>query len=207
MVVIFLLSVPVFGAKDGHEKLQPTRLRRLLLQKDEAGDVNVGGKLGRNRRLYHHQQEQMEEEITDDIQRRQQEDVVASTSMSLSFSMSMSMVDVSTSQPSDGRTDVDVCPQDLMPMMPCGPSYPVGTVCEYDFQFDGCSWEELKCDWINQCVCTADSGLNGDSETGRPLPPLWFCVSFARQRCPDDTTPVDLPRGPCDPDQPIPVPP
>ena len=256
IVVIFLLSASVFGTEDGHEKYSPTRIRRSL-QKDEAGDQNVGGKLGSNRRLHHLQQKQMKEENTDDIQRRRQADVATSASLSMSLSLSMSM-DMSTSQPSDGRTDVDdntsTCPEDftVLPMMPCGPSYPVGTVCDYNFQYDGCTWEELQCNWVNQvridiwqtyewlqskflaliywhspnifflihscsgynkCECISDSGLvlgggsNSDSETARPLPPLWFCISFARLRCPEDTTPVDLPRGPCDPDQPIPVPP
>jgi len=229
LVVVFLLSASVSGAEDGHESHPPTRLRRSY-QEDQVGDKNVpGGKLGRNRRLHHQQQqqqqEQKEEEIPDDIQSRQ-EDIGVSTSMSTSMSTSLSMslsmsMDMSTSQPSDGRTDVGdaddstpTCPEDftVLPTMPCGTSYPVGTVCDYNFQYEGCTWAELQCSWINQCECMADSGLvlgggSSDRETARPVPPLWFCVSFARLRCPEDTTPLDLPRGPCDPDQPIPVPP
>ena len=246
LAVLLLLSKSVFGADEGNDNRQdPTTVGRLRNDHGSddivAGDVGVGrggggGTLGRIRRLHQQQtlsverqdRDQPGQELHGDARRDLQEDVSMSMSLSTSMSLSMSMsMDMGTSQPSpptvgDGGTDPDadgvLCPEDYtsLPMMPCGPPYAVGTVCNYEYQYDGCSWEELQCNWITQCECLLDSGLLAGGEGGggggnspetatRPVPPQWVCIAFARIRCPEETTPLDLPRGPCDPDQPIPV--
>jgi len=80
--------------------------------------------------------------------------------------------------------------------------YPMGTLCEYDHLFMGCSWGDLGCSWTTRCWC--DEGRN------------WACDSKDMDRCGYNTEDGEfveeifiegLPRGKsCDPDEDLPTP-
>jgi len=80
--------------------------------------------------------------------------------------------------------------------------YPMGTSCEYDHLFTGCSWGDLGCSWTTRCSC---------DERGN-----WACMSKDMGRCGDyngDGEFVEkiliegLPRGNyCDPNAELPTP-
>jgi len=202
----------------------PTRLRQVS---SVHQDTTVE-KLGHNRRLRRVAGRQKLADYLNDRERQQQEEDVTSTatlslrtSLSMSMSMSMSMASSSLSPssapPSIGDSDVagngnsndgdGDCPADYsaLPMNSCQ-FYPLNTVCNYDYEYDGCTWDDLQCSWISQCECMEDGALlfgGNPPSDGTPVLPIWVCMSFARVRCPEETTPPDLPRGPCDPDQPI----
>lgn len=65
--------------------------------------------------------------------------------------------------------------------------------CKYNYEYDGCTWETLRCAPIMQCEC----GMFGDGN--------WACMSESRLFCPERLE--GFPRGRCDPDEPIPLPP
>jgi len=65
--------------------------------------------------------------------------------------------------------------------------------CDYNFEYDGCTWETLECSPIMECECN----LFGDGN--------WACRSEARLFCSDK--PEGFPMGRCDPNTPLPRPP
>lgn len=81
--------------------------------------------------------------------------------------------------------------------------YSVGKSCDYGHLYQGCTWQELSCQTVESCTCTADGS--------------WMCAVRSAQRCGsfdadlawvDDDLPEGLPWGQaCDPDAELPVPP
>lgn len=155
----------------------------------------------------------------DDVKAIEQEEDTMSMDYSTSMSMSMSMIPSPApsriSSPVFTGSEVDVggieteivdrvdgCPFDVfgLPLQDCS-AYPIGKMCQYNYQYDGCDWDVLTCNWIQECECLMDS--IGADNPGRPRPPTWSCKSYAREACLN--APSDLPRGPCNPNQPLPT--
>lgn len=114
------------------------------------------------------------------------------------------MVDSGNGQVVEDRNDG--CPPSPtgLPQNTCTIGYEIGQVCRYNYQYEGCTWSELQCNWIQECTCTDDSLWMVNAF--RPTPPVWSCRSYAREACSKEEMPKDLPRGPCDPTQKLPSP-
>ncbi len=69
-----------------------------------------------------------------------------------------------------------------------------GLQCDYNYAYDGCTWETLECSPVMQCQCNLFQ--NGD----------WACRSESRLSC-SNRRPEGLPVGRCDPNVPLPLPP
>jgi hypothetical protein len=60
--------------------------------------------------------------------------------------------------------------------------------CEYGFSYSGCTWSELSCEPIKTCQCN-----NG----------IWRCTMRSEPQC---DKPPGFPEGPCNPNNPLPLP-
>ncbi|OEU12802.1 hypothetical protein FRACYDRAFT_244077 [Fragilariopsis cylindrus CCMP1102] len=84
----------------------------------------------------------------------------------------------------EGRLNGE-CPESGPHFGSCSDEYVPNLICEYDYIYTGCSWDELSCGSFN----------DGD----------WACRSFSMFPCNAQTTPDDLPWGQsCDPSSPLP---
>jgi uncharacterized surface protein with fasciclin (FAS1) repeats len=92
----------------------------------------------------------------------------------------------------EGRLNGE-CPESGPNFGSCSDEYVPNLICEYDYIYTGCSWDELLCGSVMSCEC--DQFNNGD----------WACRSFSMLSCDAQTTPDDLPWGQsCDPSSPLP---
>ncbi|OEU06223.1 hypothetical protein FRACYDRAFT_255563 [Fragilariopsis cylindrus CCMP1102] len=92
----------------------------------------------------------------------------------------------------EGRLNGE-CPKRGPNFGSCSDEYVPNLICEYDYIYTGCSWDELSCGSVMSCEC--DQFNNGD----------WACRSFSMFPCNAQTTPDDLPWGQsCDPSSPLP---
>ena len=92
----------------------------------------------------------------------------------------------------EGRLNGE-CPESGPNFGSCSDEYVPNLICEYDYIYTGCSWDELSCGSVMSCEC--DQFNDGD----------WACRSFSMFPCNAQTTPDDLPWGQsCDPSSPLP---
>jgi hypothetical protein len=102
---------------------------------------------------------------------------------------------------------IDTCPDEFPGWVANCTGHVEGLMCEYDYIYTGCSYEELRCFPIAGCECSGDMiGVVGDAGSPSSSPPQWWCYSAAMMGCDPSTTPESLPWGkPCDPEASLPT--